>query len=398
MNRALTSRALAVLLLAASLSAPAMSATYYVHATAGSDNTSTNNGSSNKPWKTFAKANSVAVNGDTVLLSGGTTWQETLVVKSGVTYNTYGSTSPAIISGGRGVTGLSWSLYKPKIYVATTNASVESGAISQVWVGNTRLTRARTPNVGSGSYGANSRYFKVAQEGNDTTLNVVTPNLPAAYGNDVAGASVFARNVGSDLNEYTVANVTNDGIGQPITLGLSHVSELDPDDFDHPRNRYTIYKDSGYWLENKLWMLDKEGEWYFDAIAHRLYIWMPGGVVPGSTVAVSSQPNGIVADGVTNFKLTNIQVQNTASDGIKINHTSGAILSNLKVLKSGRRGISMAGSSGNTIQSSLVENSAKEGIWLGSIPTSNPVVSPYSMRSLNTNIAGTTVSNSGLNG
>lgn len=397
-HRALTSRASAVLLFAASLSAPAMSATYYVHATSGSDNTSTNNGSSNKPWKTFAKANSVAISGDTVLLSGGTTWQETLYVKSGVTYNTYGSTSPAIISGGRGVTGLSWSLYKPNVYVATTNASVESGSISQVWAGSTRLTRARTPNVGSGSYGANSRYFKVDQDGNDTTLNVVAGNLPAASGNEVVGATVYARNVGSDLNEYTVANVGLNGSGEPVTLGLSHVSELDPGDFDHPRNRYDIHQESGYWLENKLWMLDKAGEWYFDPVAHRLYIWMPGNIAPNSSVLVSSQANGIVANGATNFKITNVQVQNTASDGLSFNHTSGAILSNLKVLKSGRRGISMAGSSGNTIQASTVDGSAKEGIWLGSIPTGNSVVSPYSMRSVNTTITGSIVANSGLNG
>lgn len=399
MNRAFTPCASAVLLLAASLSAPAMAATYYVHATAGSDNTSTNNGSSSKPWKTFAKANSVAIAGDTVLLSGGTTWQETLHVRSGVTYNTYGSSAAAIISGGRSVSGLSWSLYKPNIYVATTNASVESGTISQVWVGNTRLTRARTPNVGSGSYAVTgSRYWKVHQQGNDTTLTIAPNNVSSIDGNDITGASVFARNVGSDLNEYTVASVNGGVGGQPVTLGLSHVSELEFNDFDIPRNKYPLYSQSGYWLENKLWMLDKEGEWYFDAVARRLYIWMPGNVVPGSTVTVSSQSNGIVADGATNFKLTNIQVQNTASDGIKINHTSGAILSNLQVLKSGRRGISMAGSSGNTIQNSTVDGSAKEGIWLGFIPTSNPVVSPFSMRSLNTAITGTKVLNSGLGG
>lgn len=394
MNRLSAIRAASALLCAATASAYA--ATYYVDATAGND---ANNGTTTTTaWKTLAKVNSSVTSGDTVKLQALNTWRETLVVKSGVTYTNYGSTastSRAIISGSRPVNGLTWTRYgTTNIWVATTNSQIESGGISQLLVNGTRQTLARTPNVGSGDFSvANSRYARITQRGNGTTLNINAGVVPA--GKDITGATVFSRNVGSDLTEYRVASASLNSSGQAVTLGLSHVSILDDWGI---YNDYALDAGYGYWLENKLWMLDSPGEWYFDAANHKLYVWLKDSSSPATTslsIAVSSQANAIVANNVSNFSLSNIQVQDTMSDGISMNLTSGATLDNLLVLRAGRRGISMADSQNNTISNSYVDRSAREGIWLGYIPRSYDPVPPLSRRSYNVSVNNTQITNTG---
>lgn len=397
MNKLCAIRTAVALLCAATASAYA--ATYYVDSSAGND---ANDGiTTSTPWKTLAKVNASVTSGDTVKLMAYKTWRETLVVKSGVTYTNYGSTSSvarAVISGSRPVNGLAWSRYgSGNIWVATTNSQIESGSISQLFANSARQTLARAPNIGSGDFNVSgSRYAAIAQSGNGTTLNIKAGVVPAGY--DINGATVFARNVNSDLTEYRVASSTLNSSGQAMTLGLSHVSLLD--DWG-VYNNYDLKKDYGYWLENKLWMLDSPGEWYFDPAAHKLYVWLKDNSSPAANslaVTVASQANGIVANNVSNFKLSNIIVQETMSDGISMNQTSGATLDNVVVLRAGRRGLSMADSQNNTISNSFIDRSQKEGMWLGFVPRSASPVPPLSRRSYNVSVTNTQITNSGLGG
>jgi parallel beta-helix repeat protein len=399
MSQFFAARAAAMLLFAAAASAQA--ATYYVDSSAGND---ANNGTTtSSPWKTLSKVNSSVTSGDTVKLLALKVWREPLIIKSGVTYTSYGSTSAlsrAIISGSRPVNGLTWTRFgasTSNIWVATTNAQIESGNISQLFVSGTKQTRARTPNVGSGDFAVtSSRYARIAQNGNGTTLNINVGVVPASR--DINGATVFSRNRGSELTEYRVASSTLNGSGQAVTLGLSHVSLLD--DWG-VYNDYSLDAGYGYWLENKLWMLDSPGEWYFDAAAHKLYVWLKDNAQPTASspsITVASQANGIVANNVSNFSLSNIQVQETTSDAISMNQTSGASLDNLLVLRAGRRGISMADSQNNTISNSFIDRSWKEGVWLGFVSRINNPVPPLSRRSINVSVTNTQVTNAGTGG
>jgi hypothetical protein len=160
MNRPSAIRTAVALLCSALASAHA--ATYYVNSSSGND---TNSGTTTSlTWKT--------------LLSGGAIWQETLNVKAGVTYSTYGSTSRAIISGSRPITSRTWTRAATgsNIWYITTTPQIESGSVSQVLVNGLQQTRARTPNIGKGDWAVtSSRYAKVAKDGNDTTLNLDAP-------------------------------------------------------------------------------------------------------------------------------------------------------------------------------------------------------------------------------
>lgn len=383
----------AIALLAHALGAQA--ATYYVHPTAGSDN---NNGTL-LPFKTLAKAQSKAVAGDTIRLASGKTFEEPLIVRSGVAYNSYAlltkSPAPALISGRRqvDVSNTAWSRHPNLPIYSTTLSATLSGPVTQVLLGNLRLTRARVPNVGQGEFGVGSNQFaKVTQDGDHLTLNIASGIVPA--GADTAGATAMIRLRGSDLNEYTVNGWKP---GSASSLDVKALS-FTPDWYI--AHEYTIPAGHGYWLENKLWMLDSAGEWYHDPVTRRLHVWMPNGQTPqGQGIHVSVMPHGIVAKNVSNASITNIQVADTSSDGISMVDTSNIKLDNVTVLRAGGRGIAMTGSIDNAIDAATVDGSSLDGIWMGYVATSFTPSAPRTIvRSVNVNVTNSTIRDSGRRG
>lgn len=373
----------------------AQATTYYVHPTSGSDSY---NGTL-FPFKTLAKAQSKAVSGDTVKLASGQTFFEPLNVNSGVTYSSYAllttSPAPAVISGRRqvDVSGTTWTKHPTlPIYTATLPATI-TGPVTQVLLGNARLTRARTPNVGQGEFDVGlDQFAKVTQDGDHLTLNIANGVVPG--GVNPAGATAMIRLRGSDLNEYTVNGWKGGSVNSLDVKAISFTPEW------YIAHEYTIPAGYGYWLENKLWMLDSAGEWFHDPVTRQLHVWMPNGLTPqGQGIHVSVMPNGIVAHNVSNVSITNIQVSDTAADGIDMVNTSGVSLTKVSVLRSGRRGISMTGSSNNTITTSTVDKSAADGIWLGYFATNFLPTPPKTIiRSVNVDITQSTISNSGTRG
>lgn len=382
----------------------AQAATYYVDPTTGND---ANSGTSTwQALRTLARANVKAVAYDTVLLAPGKTFDEALVVKGNVTYDTVnGSTNRAILRGSRAVgtgSGLTWSRLSAtsNIWVASTNAAVETGEISQLLINGVPMTRARTPNIGKGDFAGgtvlSSNYAKVTANGDPYTLNVDNRSVPA--GADVKGATAYVRNVASDLGEFTVADWQTGSVNGLSVKPLSYVVEGGW----YFNNRYVINAGSGYWLENKLWMLDSPGEWFFDAVAHKLYVWTPTGASPATlNVRVASQRHGVIATNVTGFTLKNLLVTETMSDGISMINTSGAKLQNVAVYRAGRRCLSMSASNNNTVTGSAFERCGKEGVWLGYFSAAanpNLQVPPEIALSTNISITNSSIKTTGLRG
>jgi len=389
----------------------AFSATYYVNTNSWSDNNPGN--STGLPWRTIDKVNKTVVAGDSVYFFRGGIWNETLQVKSGVTYGAYGSNAnKPVISGARNVGNLSWARTAAgsNIWVATTNAAnanIETGSIRHLYLNGTRLTRARFPNVGQqgtfdNSTSGPSRYNKVTLLGDSTTLNVGA-DVPVdastvLFGQDIVGAAAFVRTVGSDLFEYVA---TGWKPGSNTALDLAPTKLLDDWDLHYP---YPIAAGVGYWLENKKWMLNSPGEWYFEnpkpvapatSSVHKLYVWMPNGASPaGQALFAASQAHAVEARNVSNFAISDIEVRETLSDAISMSGVSNATLTRIQVNRSGRRGVSIWNASNITISFANIQDSYGNGLWLGDSrggPTaSQPVV--------NANVNNSTINNSGQKG
>lgn len=388
--------ALSLAALACALPRVGHAARYYVDPVSGQDLDHAGT-QPTAPWKTLARAQAIAAPGDTIHLASAKVFQEPLVLRSGVTYTTHGGSAPAIISGLLPVEGAGVAWTKDPltpVHVTQLPASVARQGVTQVFLGGQKLVLARTPNVGQGDFRSapGSRFARVTADGSPHTLNIDPKVVPA--GASVQGATAMIRMRGSDLGQYDVLGWQD---GSRARLSVKAVSFTEDWYIAH---EYTIPAGHGYWLENKRWMLDSPGEWFHDPQTGQLYIWAPNGQSPqGQRVEVSSLPHGIVGRDVFNVEVDNIQVQDTASDGVSLVGTQRITLRQVSVLRAGRRGIAMAGSSDNAIVEANVDGSAADGIWLGYWSTFTPDKPPARIRrSQNVDVTDSRILNSGTRG
>lgn len=366
-------------MLLAAVSPMTHAATYYVSNGSWGDG---NSGTSTVfPWKTIQKVNATAKAGDTVLFARGSSWEETLVVKSNVTYADYGSGAKPVIRGSRDVGKLTWAVYSGNIRVADAS-SLNISDIAQMYLNGVRMTRAKHPNTGKGDWGSTSRYLKIAVD-TPSGSNYLTPATGAIpTGADLVGAVAHIRNVDYALLDYDVTGV----VGAQLQLKQR---VLDPrfSQMDYP---YDIRAGWGYWLENKLWMLDSPGEWYYDTKARKLYAWMPNGASPsGQALTAAVRANAIIAVGATDFTIRNIEVRETAGDGIIIQGAARANVVGVTVNRPGAKGIAITASTSSTLDALLVQDSVRHGIWMGDFRA--PETSPSST----INLSNSTVRNAG---
>lgn len=324
-----------------------------------------------KPFKTLKRATSVLKSGDTLLLYRGSIWEEPLPVIAGVTYGDYGSgADKPIVRGSHDLSTLSWSSYGNGIYVASVSAIPPNASgkslenVTQVFYGGARLYRARYPNL-------DVKYLQAAAESTSSNpqLAISPTDLPA--GVDLNGAVVHAVVDGYYLRDFTVASTAQSG-------ALYNLSETA---FDvhfpgvMPYSNFSIKQGDRYWLENKLWMLDAENEWFYDEQQGKLYVKLPGGVSPqgkniyGSIEYADTDTTGIycASGACSGTTVQNIEVRETVGDGVFFKGGNNISLLNLSVTRPGGRGIALPGVSSSSVQGAVVSSSLREGIWMGEV-------------------------------
>ncbi|MGC4061965.1 MAG: right-handed parallel beta-helix repeat-containing protein [Aquabacterium sp.] len=361
--------------------------TYYVNRNSICD---CNDGKSNIfPFKTLAKAAQVAQAGDTVLLYRSSWWEEPLKVISNVTYQDYGNASDPkpIVRGSHDFSGLSWTSSGGGIFVASTSGQNLNGPITQLYYNGTRLYKARYPNVDQQKY-----FYATNGATQNYQLSTNSADIPA--GVNLVGATAHVVMDGYYLRDFKITS----------TLAAGTLYGLDAQAFDSYRfPNVKIYKDLGisegsaYWLEDQLWMLDAENEWFFDATAQKLYVRLPGSISPsgqslyGAVQRTGVDPAGIIcATGTcSNTTISNIEVRETAGDGIFFKGGNNISLNNVDVLRAGIRGISLPGTSNSIVMGARVEDSIREGIWMGDVK--NPETFPGT----NVQVSSSTVRNAG---
>lgn len=363
---------------------------YYVNPNSWGDG---NSGTSTLfPWKTLDKVNSSTFqNGDRVLFFKGGSWEGTLQLRSGVSYGSYPDSSTAaapVIRASTNVGALTWTQYSGNIWRANVGALVRSGEkdiggveylpnITQLIYNGTRLQRARHPNAGNGVFGrGQNRYLRVAagtpsvDNSVDQTLKAEANALAAAPAPvDLVGAQLFSRNFPWYLTRYDVTAA--DASKTSLTLKA---------DATWPGAKgYPLAVGNGYWLENKLWMLDKAGEWVFDGSGNTkyLYVWLPDSANPnGKNLFAANRVHAIEGRNVANVTLAKLVVGESRGDAIAITGASNVTIDRMSVLRAGAMGVTvinsgLGASSGGKISNSLVADSLSSGIYLGGNSTKN---------------------------
>lgn len=360
-------------------------ATYHVDASSGNDRQSglSDPAGDISPWQSLDRVHRARLKkGDTVLFKRGGRWLGPLMLQSGVTYGAYGSGALPVISGAVEVQVPMGSPATGAVHVMPLNlgGQVPTQLFMEDASGRVaKLTRARHPNVGRGAFGEGSRYLAVAADqdpGRSDELRIDAGVIPSQA--EMAHAVAFVRNDRWVSSAYNIERLHK---GRVLSI--------------HPIRReiLPVRPGWGYWLENERWMLDAPGEWFYDQRKRQLHVWLPDGVATRlGKLRLSVVPHGVVGRDAGRFTLQDIEIQETADDGLNITGAGDAFrIERVVVARAGHRGLHITDSEGGTLKQVQALDSADEGISLGDFR-----FMPHVQPSRNIDISGCVVRNAGM--
>ncbi len=228
-------------------------------------------------WATIGRVNAADLQpGDQVLFACGDEWRgEVLTLTtsgqagSPITIGSYpeGCVDKPVLSGAQPITG--WSQHSGNLYVAELGAGDNVGRFphgaNQLFRGEQRLLLGRWPNLDEGDAG----YSTI--DGQPAGNQITDSQLPAG---DWTGAVAHIRG----MRWYILNREVSGRSGQTLTLG-------------HDADCWGGCSGWGYFLNNHLNTLDREGEWYYDAATQRVYLYTNGsapadGEIEGSAILI----------------------------------------------------------------------------------------------------------------
>lgn len=254
----------ALLLLLATASYASLAVTYYVSPTGSDANSGT---SQTLSWQSIARVQqhmNELQPGDQVLFQRDGIYPGSLSIwRSGtaaapIVFGAYGSGEKPVISGAVPVSG--WTQHQGNIWRAPF-----SGNAKYLIANGAPMTLARYPNTG---------WLRNVQ-GSTSTINAgAALNQANGHWNN---ATVVVRTTNWSYENSTVSNFSNGTLTfEPILVNLQN-------------------DDWGFFLQNKLNMLDSAGEWFYDASTGHIYFWAPNNSDPNSMqVRASIHEHGLV--------------------------------------------------------------------------------------------------------
>jgi len=262
------------------------SATYHISPTGNDSNNGTSQATA---WRTIDRANQLSSSfqpGDRILFQRGGVYRGKLsIMNSGAAGNLiqvggYGTGAQPIISGSAAVTG--WTAHSGNIWKAPITE-----AVKYVYVDGTLQELARFPNTG---------WLRVDQ-GTSTSLTDSELNQASGYW---TGATAVIRTTNWSYDTAYVSAFNNSTLTHTAT-----------------GNNLGTWQ-WGYYMRNKLALLDAPGEWFHDRAAGMLYIWCPSNANPN---------NVLVEAAVTDFGVyVGWQRHHIKIDGIHMRHQTSASL------------------------------------------------------------------------
>lgn len=250
--------------------------TYYVSSSSGSDG---NNGwTTDKPFASVNKVNSLELQpGDQVFFKCGDTWRADplVITQSGNTGAriVFGSYPPncdnqPVLSGSQPISG--WTASSTtNIYVAALPPETFPYGINQLFRNGTRLPMGRWPDLDAGDGG----YSTIESQSNNK--QITDNELPADT--NWAGAVMHIKNM-----RWSVLN-------RRISSNSGHTLILEEN-----TSCWDGCAGWGYFLNNHLATLNRDGEWYADNTNHVVYLYSSSGIpdqIEGSVILTEADDN-----------------------------------------------------------------------------------------------------------
>ncbi|MCL5244248.1 right-handed parallel beta-helix repeat-containing protein [Cellulophaga sp. 20_2_10] len=301
---------LCVFLLLSGLSVVAQK-NYYVSA---SGNDANNGTSAASAWKTINKVNSAKNSisaGDVINFNKGDVFYGSLDLKgkkgsSGkyIVLKAYGSGVKPVIRAAKKMNN--WTRHSGSIW-KTNLGKVANGRVPSLFLNNQAQQIGREPNVSA----ANGGYRTIKSHGGNNTSISEASSLPYAS-NRFKGGEITIRTTDDNVK---VETVTSHG-GTTVNFGLSDTSNS----FEN-----NIENNFGYFFQNHVNTLDKNGEWAHDTNAGVLYLYS------------NSNPNNL-----------NVEIP-AGEEALALNNTNYIKIQDLRVEGGLKQTLSISGASNLTI-------------------------------------------------
>ncbi len=227
--------------------------------------------------------------------------------------------------------------------------------VNQIFTGAQALNLAHHPNRGYLSGAPSSMYLKIAQD---------SPIVKNADGRDVsnaltAGADLTLTPEQQDLIGAGIKIRTTDwSINERIVSGYTAATKTFALDGN---TDYAVKANWGYYLDNKLWMLDEANEWYHDTANGRLYVW-PQSAADLSSAEIAHRQYGIYAAGASNIIIDGLAIRN-AVIGINLDYAENFVVRNMDIVNSGNNGIYAKISWNGVIDHNWIDGSRREAVY-----------------------------------
>ncbi|MCU7550618.1 Ig-like domain-containing protein [Chitinophagaceae bacterium LB-8] len=328
-------------------------ATTYYFSTSGNDSySSTQATNPSTPWKSIDKLNTIFSTlqpGDVVLFKKGETFYGTIKpTKSGtaaapITIGAYGSGNNPVITGF--VTLSNWTSIGSGRY-ESTDASL-GASVAMVTMNGAAQELGRYPN----SDATNEGYLNFESHGtNSITDNELTSST------NWAGAEVVIRSSHWSLDRLSITAHS----GGTITYS--------------PAASYTLKDGYGYFIQNDVRTLDKQGEWAYKASTKKLTVHFGSSTPSSYQVKASVLNNQVYISGYNYITLSNLTFEGANDDALYIKSSTGTQVLNCNILNSGNNGIEASSTNGLMVDNSTISNSNNIGIYLVS-STNNSIIS-----------------------
>lgn len=278
-------------------------------------------GGTTGPWLTLGKVNEqmAMLEGGTVLFRCGDQFEGMLeITGNNLRFGAYGVGERPVLSGARFLEG-EWSPVagRTKVYKKTLHSDVTD--VTLLLRENNSLPLGRTPN---GDLMTNAAFYDFSTR---TLTSVTDPELSDAE--ELAGAEIVLRQNVWTYSAYPITSV--DG---------STIHFLDE------RPRGIRQDEAGYFFQKHIKTLDVDGEWFFDAKNHSLYLYSDTPPVSKS-FRYSANPVVIHIDNATDIALKGLRIEMVASTGIKVEGSQNLEIQDCEIALCGQEGISVASSS-----------------------------------------------------
>ncbi len=173
----------------------------------------------------------------------------------------------------------------------------------------------------------------------------VMETLPALTG-DIKNAQVHIF-AGNDWSDQYIGIDSVDQSANAIKLSAS--------------TGYPLASGRRFYIQNLPSLLNAPGEWIYDEATKKISFIPPAGITP-TMAMLSSLPNILLADGISNLTFKNISFQHSTGTAITVKNSSNVVMDHLDVNSIGGKGIDISGGQNVQLINSNIHHTGAHGI------------------------------------